>query len=281
MTVNKNTKSELNHRQVEIQDKGESRTRSRQIKVILTKYSHILIPILYITLGTVYTVINVQNPVDSLAEGWLSYERIGGLLYEHIILVGLATLGAILTSVPLGILITRPTFRWLTPFVDNPVNVGQTVPSIAILGLAYYFMGTGLLTALFALWLYSLLPILRNTSIGIKSVDPEILEAARGMGMTPYRIFIKIEFPLALPVIMAGIRTSVVICTGAATLATFIGAGALGEIINAGLSMRRIQLVYQGAVLAALFALLLDNLIGTLERYLTQEAYDEDEVDEN
>ncbi|OWZ84547.1 ABC transporter permease [Natranaerobius trueperi] len=234
----------------------------------LKKYSFIILPVIYLLLGSGAIIYNVQNPVDSLTETWLDYSTVFESLIRHIRLVGFASVGAVLTSVPLGILITRPKFRWLTPLVDNTINIAQTVPSIAILGLFYTILGIGETTALFALWLYSLLPILRNTSIGIQGIAPDIIESARGMGMTSCRIFTKVEFPLALPVIMAGIRTTVVICTGAATLATFIGGGGLGDIISAGLNLDRYQLVYLGATLSALFALLLDNVLGTLEQAL-------------
>ncbi len=234
----------------------------------IKKYSKVLVPLLYLIIGSFITIYNVENPTDSLTQRWLSYSDVLGMTWDMILLVVVASAGAILTSVPLGILITRPTFRWLTPIVDAPVNVGQTVPSLAIIALSFTVLGIGFQTALFALWLYSLLPILRNTSIGLKSVDSGVLEAAKGMGMTSLRIFTKIEFPLALPVIMAGIRTAMVICTGAATLATFIGAGGLGDLIVTGLSLARYQIVFVGAALAALLALLIDNLLGTLENYL-------------
>jgi len=236
----------------------------------MKKFSHIWVPIFYIFLGAIVVVYSVENPVDSYTARWLTYRLVFRMLRQMLVLVLVAILGAIVTSVPLGILITRPTFKWLAPFVDNPVNIGQTVPSLAILALAFTFIGIGFQTALFALWLYTLLPILRNTSTGLQSVDPGVMEAAKGMGMTPLRIFTRIEFPLALPIIMAGIRTAMVICVGAATLATFIGAGGLGDMIVTGLSMVRYQIVYVGAILAALMALFFDNLLGTLEQYLLQ-----------
>jgi osmoprotectant transport system permease protein len=189
---------------------------------------------------------------------------------EHITLVLVGSGAAILTSVPLGILITRPAMRRFTPLIDNPVNVAQTVPGLAILALFLTIFGLGFRTAVFALWLYSLLPILRNTSIGIQGIEPGIIEAARGMGMRPWRILIRIELPLALPIIMAGIKTATVVLVGSAALSTFIGAGGLGELIVTGIDLMRPNLIYTGAVLSALLAIFLDSLLGSLERYLRE-----------
>ena len=138
----------------------------------------------------------------------------------------------------------------MAPVIINIVNIGQTIPSIAILALFMSILGLGVRTAVFALWLYSLLPILRNTYTGIQGVNPGIIEAARGMGMPPQRVLWRIEFPLALRVIMAGIRTAVVINVGTATLSTFIGAGGLGDLIITGLSLSRITITLTGGILA-------------------------------
>ncbi len=253
-------------------DREESEQTSfiQEFVSISKKYSHIWLPIFYVLMGAAVIILNIEFPVDDYTARWLTYERALGMLVEMLILVLVAIAGAVALSVPLGILITRPTFRWLTPLVDNVVNVGQTIPSIALLALAYTFLGIGFQTALFGLWVYSLLPILRNTSAGLQSVESGILESAKGMGMTPFRIFLKIEFPLALPVIMAGIRNSMVICVGAATLATFIGAGGLGDLIVTGLSMMRYQIIYVGTILSALMALFFDNILGTFENYLLE-----------
>ena len=145
------------------------------------------------------------------------------------------------------------------------VNVGQTIPSLAILALFLTVFGLGFNVAVFALWLYSILPILRNTFAGIRNVQPEIVEAARGMGMSPLRILTRIELPIAYPIIIAGIRTAVVINVGAAVLATFIGGGGFGDIIVTGMSTMRTMVVFAGASLVAITAILMDFIFGRIE----------------
>jgi len=236
--------------------------------MVVKKYWLVVFPVFLILLGVLTTVYFVNNPGGKMAAHILTYDKILRMLYQHILMVLLASACAVLFSVSLGILITRPRFKFIVPVVDNTVNIAQTVPSLAILALFYTIFGLGFKTALFALWLYSLLPILRNTSAGIQSIPDNIIEAAKGMGMSPAQILIRIELPLALPVIMAGIRVSVVVATGAAALATFIGAGGLGDLIVTGLSLQRNSIILTGGILTALLGILLDNICGTMEQYM-------------
>lgn len=236
----------------------------------IRKYSKIILPLFYMVLMLAVISYFVKNPGCAMGARILTYNNIATMFREHILLVIIAAGAAVLTAIPLGIIITRPTLRRLTPFIDNPVNIAQTVPGLAIIALFFTTFGLGFRTAVFALWLYSLLPILRNTSIGIQNIDPGIMEAARGMGMRPWRILTRIELPLALPILMAGIRTSVVVCVGSAALSTFIGAGGLGDLIVTGISLIRPNIIYTGAILCALLAILLDNLLGSLELYLSK-----------
>jgi osmoprotectant transport system permease protein len=188
-------------------------------------------------------------------------------LLRHIELVSISMGIAILIGVPLGILISR------LSFMEGPVlgtaGILQTIPSLALLGFMIPLFGIGLITAVVALFLYSLLPIIRNTFAGIKDVNRSVIEAAIGMGMTDRQILFKIELPLALSVLMAGIRTATVINVGTATLAAFIGAGGLGDFIFLGISRNIDALVLLGAIPAALLALILDFLLGKLERAAT------------
>ena len=246
----------------------QSILKASYIKV--KKRSKILLPLLYVTLMIITIVYYVNNPGGSMEARILNYTNVIKMFRQHITLVMLGSGLAILTSVPLGIIITRPSLKRLTPLIDNPVNVAQTVPGLAIIALFFTTFGLGFRTAVFALWLYSLLPILRNTSIGIQSIDEGVIEAAVGMGMRPLRILTRIELPLALPIIMAGIRTSVVVCVGSAALSSFIGAGGLGDLIVTGISLIRYNVIYAGAILSALLAILLDNLLGSLELYLSE-----------
>ncbi|HVO91732.1 MAG TPA: glycine betaine ABC transporter substrate-binding protein [Terriglobales bacterium] len=199
--------------------------------------------------------------------------ELGGLILEHLFLVGVSTAIAIFIGVPLGIVLTRK------PALSKPVlgfaNIMQTVPSLALFGflipLNIYlfhfkiFGGIGARTAIFALVLYALLPIIRNTFIGINNVDPAIRDAGRGMGMTDRQLLLQVELPLALGVIIAGIRVATVICVGTATIAAAIDAGGLGRYIFRGLRSNDNVLILAGAVPAALIAVAADLLLGYLE----------------
>lgn len=187
---------------------------------------------------------------------------------QHLFLTFLSVFLAILFSVPLGILLTR--FPVFSSPVLNVVGAIQTIPSLALLAFMLPIPGLGLgaRSALAALFLYALLPIVRNTYTGIKEVEPELIEAGRGMGLTNRQILVYIELPLATRTIMAGVRTSTVISIGVATLAAFIGAGGLGEPIITGLSLNNSQLILSGALPAAGLAICTDLLLGQLEARL-------------
>jgi osmoprotectant transport system permease protein len=189
---------------------------------------------------------------------------------EHLLMVVASTVLAVLIGIPLGILISRRP-RW-NKLVLGSANVIQTIPSLALFGflLPVPWIGArSLRLAILALTLYALLPLIRNTYTGIKGVDPAIVEAGRGMGMTDRQLLFRVELPLALGVIMAGVRVATVISVGLATIAAFIGAGGLGVLIMRGLSMVNNQLILAGAIPAALLALLADVSLGWLERRLS------------
>ncbi|WP_456271228.1 ABC transporter permease [Bacillus sp. AK031] len=188
-------------------------------------------------------------------------------LIEHLILSFVAIFFAILISLPLGIYISRK--KSSAEFFIGVTAVFQTIPSLALFGFLVPLLGTGSATAIIALTVYALLPILRNTYTGITGVDQAIIEAGRGMGMTNRQLLYKVELPLSLPFIMAGIRTATVLTVGVATLATFVGAGGLGEIIYRGLSSWNNYLVLAGALPAALLALFFDYLLKILEKATT------------
>jgi osmoprotectant transport system permease protein len=192
------------------------------------------------------------------------------LTLEHLWMVAASTLLAVLVGIPLGILITR------RPSLDKPVlgtaNVIQTIPSLALFGFLLPVPWIGARAerlAILALTLYALLPLIRNTYAGIKGVDHSVLEAGRGMGMTDRQLLWQVEFPLALGVIIAGVRVATVISVGVATIAAAIGAGGLGEFIFRGLAMVNNQLILAGALPAAILALLADVSLGWLERRLS------------
>lgn len=186
---------------------------------------------------------------------------------EHLELTGIALLLATLLGVPLGIHIARA--RFLSGPVLAFVSTLQTIPSVALLGFLIPVFGIGMKPAVIALFLYSLLPIVRNTFTGIDQVDTAAIEAARGMGMRERQILFRVTIPQALPVLMAGIRTAAVLCVGIATIAALIGAGGLGAFIFRGISMLNTRMVLAGAVPAAVLALLLDAGLAGLERAIT------------
>ncbi len=230
----------------------------------------LIIPLIMIGIGTAIVIYAVNNPTDSIVARMLTYERIFRVIREHMALLLISMLAATFVGVAAGIMLSRPRLYYAGRVVENIVNVGQTIPSLAILALFFTILGLGFRTAVFALFLYSILPILRNTFAGIDGVDYNIIEAARGMGMNSFRILTKIELPIAFPIIVAGIRTAVVINVGAATLATFIAGGGLGDLIVTGLSVHRDMIIVTGATIAALTAILLDYLIGRVEEKIVR-----------
>jgi osmoprotectant transport system permease protein len=191
------------------------------------------------------------------------------LTSEHLWLVGLSTVFAVLIGVPLGILISHRTS--LNKIVLASANVIQTIPSLALFGFLLPVPWLGDRSdrlAILALTLYALLPIIRNTYTGIRGVDPAVVEAGRGMGLTESQILFQVELPLAMSVILSGIRVAIVISVGLATIAAAIGAGGLGEFIFRGLAMVDNRVILAGAIPAAILALIADLGVGWLERRL-------------
>ena len=194
------------------------------------------------------------------------YHEVIHRLAEHLWIVAVSMSAAILVGVLVGIWISRAK-RW-SSFVLGIAGVIQTVPSIALLGFMLPLVGTGMLPAGIALFLYALLPIIRNTYLGIDEVPSEVTDAGIGMGMTDYQLLTRVELPLALPTIFAGIRTATVINVGVATLGTYIGAGGLGAFINSGLALTKTHIILAGAIPAALLAIVLDVLLGQLQKHI-------------
>ena len=185
-------------------------------------------------------------------------------ILEHIQISFIALLIAILIAVPLGIALTKT--KRLSEVVMNIAAILQTIPSLALLGLMIPIFGIGRVPAIIALVVYALLPILRNTYTGIKEVDPSLIEAAKGIGMKPMRRLTKVELPIAMPVMMAGIRTAMVLIIGTATLAALIGAGGLGDLILLGIDRNNTSLILIGAIPAALLAIMFDLILRYMEK---------------
>jgi osmoprotectant transport system permease protein len=200
---------------------------------------------------------------------WQNHDQIVELTAEHLWLVGISTVLAVLIGIPLGIV----SAQW--PVWNKPVlgtaNIIQTIPSLALFGflLPVPWLGSRAdRLAIVALTLYALLPVIRNTYTGIRGVDPAVVEAGRGMGLTDRQLLFQVELPLAVSVILSGVRVAVVVSVGLATIAAAIGAGGLGEFIFRGLAMVNNQLILAGAIPAAVLALSADFGLGWLERRL-------------
>jgi len=198
-----------------------------------------------------------------------NHPQIVELTLEHLWLVGVSTLFAVLVGIPLGILSAhRPV--WNRPVLGT-ANVIQTIPSLALFGFLLPLPWLGERAdrlAILALTLYALLPVIRNTYTGIRGVDPAVIEAGRGMGLTGRQLLLQVELPLALSVILSGVRVAMVVSVGLATIAAAIGAGGLGEFIFRGLAMVNNQLILAGAIPAAILALSADFGLGLLEKRL-------------
>ena len=202
----------------------------------------------------------------------LDWAQVGQLTLQHLMLVSIAVGLAIVVGVPLGVLMTR--FKWLAGPLQGAATVVLTIPSIALFGLMlplYSKIGQGLgpLPAITAVFLYSLLPILRNTYLALTNVEPGIREAGKGIGMTFWQRLRMVDIPIAVPVILAGVRTAVVMNIGVLTIAAVIGAGGLGVLILNSISQSNMPMLVVGAVLVSLLAIAADLLLQWLQRALT------------
>lgn len=196
--------------------------------------------------------------LDSIEKRTLNIDYIVNRTREHLGLTIVASALVAILAIPTGIALSRTKSRLVRGIVLGVANIGQATPAIGVIILLAIVWQTGYATALVALVIYSFLPVLRNTLIGLQQVDENVRESARGMGMTPNQVLRDVELPLAVPVILAGLRTSLVFCVGVATVATFINAGGLGDMIVNGLKLQRYPVLITGAVLVACIALLID-----------------------
>lgn len=203
---------------------------------------------------------------DTRALDWDSNLR--PQLEQHLSLTLWSTVFTVALAVPLGVFLTRPRFKKFGSPVLAIATSGQAIPAFGLLVLAYAWLGRGPWTTVWALALFTLLPVLRNTMVGLEQVDQSVIEAGRGMGLTKRQALIQIEMPLAVPIVLAGIRTALVINVGMAALAFLIGGGGLGATISAGLKLSRDVVLVTGAGLTALVALTVDWIAALIERSL-------------
>jgi osmoprotectant transport system permease protein len=188
------------------------------------------------------------------------------LTLEHLQISAVSCLLAILTACPLGVLVTR--VRWLAPPLLAAAGIFYTIPSVALFALLIPVLGLGVKPTVLALVLYSQLALIRNTAVGINEVDAALLQAAQGMGMTNTQRFWRVEVPLAIPVIFAGVRTATVMAVGLASIAAYIGAGGLGVLIFQGISTGNTDQILTGAVAVSILALLADTALSSTQRML-------------
>lgn len=207
--------------------------------------------------------------LDDIEARALTPEILLDKIYEHVLLVVVSTVVVVAIGVPAGILLSRPWAKYFRAPVLAVANAGQAIPSIGILVLLALIYGVGFNMAVLALVVYALLPILRNTIVGLQQVSPFVIDAARGMGMNSRRILFSVELPLAVPVMLAGIRVSLILNVGVATLATYTNAGGLGDLIERGIVFYRMPILLTGCLLTIALALLVDWLAGLIERRMT------------
>ncbi|ASN38193.1 ABC transporter permease [Arthrobacter sp. 7749] len=189
-----------------------------------------------------------------------------GYTIEHVSLTMMAAVIVLIIAIPLGILLTRPSLRRLSTPVMAIANIGQAAPAIGLVVILAFWLGFGYWAAVIALVLYAILPVLTNTMVGLRQVDERLVEAGRGMGMSSMAVLLKVELPLAVPVMLSGIRTALVLLVGTATLATFINGGGLGILINTGVNLNLTAVLVAGSLLVALLALLIDWLGRVVEQ---------------
>ncbi|WP_338485212.1 ABC transporter permease [Streptomyces sp. SCSIO 75703] len=206
-----------------------------------------------------------QADLDQLSRNALSDGQVTKALWQHVQLTVISTFFVLIIAIPLGILLTRKAFRRATPVAMAFANMGQATPAIGLLALLVIWLGIGRRSALIGIIIYAVLPVLSNTIAGLRANDPTLLEAARGIGMSPLGVLTRVELPLAVPLILAGVRTALVLNVGTATLATFGGGGGLGVLITTGITSQRMPVLVLGSVLTVALALLVDWLASLAE----------------
>lgn len=218
----------------------------------------LVLPVIIVVLFLGFVWWRQTADLDSIERSALAWPAIRSQLVEHIKLTVVASVIVVAVAVPLGIVLTRGPMRAAAPLVVGVANAGQAAPAIGLIVLLAIWLGFGFWTAILGLVVYGLLPVLRNTITGLQGVDPTLVEAGRGIGMSSAGVLLRIELPLALPVIMAGVRTALVLVVGTAALVTFIGAGGLGGALTSGINLFRFPVMVAASLLIALLALLVE-----------------------
>lgn len=247
---------------------GQQTTGNPALRVLRNSYDLLVAPIIVIVgLGAAFGSVYSQ-PLDDIETRALTASSVLPALYQHLVLTVLSTIAVVVIAVPVGILVSRRSARRVQGTVLAIGGFAQALPPFGVLVLLAFLIQFGVGTAVLGLTLAALLPVLRNTVVGLQQVDQPLIEAARGMGMSSRQTLFRVEIPLAVPVIIAGLRVALVLNVGTATLATYIGAGGLGDIVVQALTLSRTPvLIISGAIIAAL-ALTVDWLAGIVERVI-------------
>ncbi|MFJ7625889.1 ABC transporter permease [Streptomyces sp. NPDC097595] len=218
----------------------------------------------------VLTYVWIENVhLDSIAENSIAGDTVEVRWWQHVKLTAISTFWVLIIAIPLGIALTRRGLTKAAPVVTAIANIGQATPAIGLLALLVIWLGIGPSTAITGMVIYAVLPVLSNTVAGLKAIEPSMVEAARGIGMSAMGTLTKVELPLAVPLILAGVRTALVLNVGTATLATFGGGGGLGDLITSGIQTQRMPVLVLGSVLTVVLALLVDWLASLAEVALT------------
>ncbi|MFG2624867.1 ABC transporter permease [Streptomyces sp. NPDC048473] len=207
--------------------------------------------------------------LDSIARNSLTGGNVQLRWWQHVKLTAISTFWVLIIAIPLGIALTRRRLRKGAPLVTALANIGQATPAIGLLALLVIWLGIGPSTAIIGMVIYAVLPVFSNTVAGLKAIEPSLVEASRGIGMSAMGTLTKVELPLAVPLILAGVRTALVLNVGTATLATFVGGGGLGDLITSGIQTQRMPVLVLGSVLTVVLALLVDWLASLVEVALT------------
>ncbi len=217
-------------------------------------------PLIIVVVLIGYIIWYRSTTFSTTEQASLAWSTLKSTILDHIELTLISTAWVVVIAIPLGILLTREKARRVSPFVVNIANIGQAAPAVGLIVLFTFWLGTGFRTAVLGLVVYAILPILQNTIIGLRQVDQRTIAASRGIGYSGLRTLVQVELPLAVPVILNGVRTALVILVGTATLSTFIGAPSLGTLITTGVTLFLPKLLVSGAILVGLLAITIDWL---------------------
>lgn len=229
-----------------------------------------------LTVVLVATYLWISNvELDSIAKNSLAGDIVEVRWWQHVKLTAISTFWVLIIAIPLGIAMTRRGLKKAAPGVTTLANIGQATPAIGLLALLVIWLGIGPSTAIIGMVIYAVLPVFSNTVAGLNAIEPTLVEASRGIGMSALGTLTKVELPLAVPLILAGVRTALVLNVGTATLATFGGGGGLGDLITSGIQTQRMPVLVLGSVLTVVLALLVDWLASLAELWLTPRGLEE------